>query len=296
MSREQFVEHRFSPESEILVGLCDQIVSGYQTQGFRLTARQLYYVLLSRNVLPNVPRSYPNLCSLISDARLAGRIDWDAIEDRIRVPWHPPEFENVEELVEAALASFRLPRWAGQKHYVELWVEKDALAGVLRPLAHEFHTTLLVNRGYSSTSAMYDAHNRFGEKEDAGYDCKLFYLGDFDPSGEDMVRDIGDRLTTFGVDVEIQKLALTKDQIDQYNLPPNPAKRTDPRAQAFIARHGASSWEVDALPPEVLQRIISQAFEGILDRTLLAKILKREAKDKTALRRALEQVRNGGPK
>lgn len=296
MSREQFVEHRFSAEAEILVGLCDQIVSDYQAQGFRLTLRQLYYVLLSRNVVRNANRVYKNLSPLISHARLAGRLDWDGIQDRIRVPVHPPEFSNLEELIEAALASFRLPRWEGQKHYVELWVEKDALAGVLRPLAHEFHVTLLVNRGYSSTSAMYDAHNRFAGKEAQGYVCRLFYLGDFDPSGEDMVRDIGDRFIMFGVSVRVQKLALTKEQINQYNLPPNPAKRTDPRAQAFIARHGASSWEVDALPPEVLQQIIRQAFEGILDRKLLAKILKRESKDRTALRRALEQVRNGGPK
>lgn len=294
--RTQFIEHRFSAQKEVLVTLCDQIVSDYQAQGFRLTLRQLYYVLVARNTLPNVPRSYPNLSSLISDARLAGRIDWDAIEDRIRIPVHPPEFANLEDLVQAALASFRLPRWEGQTHYVELWVEKDALAGVLQPLALESHATLLVNRGYSSTSAMYDAHTRFAEKEAQGYDCTLFYLGDFDPSGEDMVRDISDRFIMFGVDVAVQKLALTKAQIHQYNLPPNPAKRTDPRARAFIARHGASSWEVDALPPEILQQIIRRAFEGVLDRSLLEKVLAREATEKDTLRRALEHIRNGGPK
>lgn len=291
--RQQFVEHRFSAHSEALVTTCDQIISEYQGMGFRLTLRQLYYQLVSRNVIPNVERTYKNLSGLVSDARLAGRLDWDAIEDRIRVPVFPPEFENLEELVEAALRSFRLPRWEGQEHYVELWVEKDALAGVLRPLAMEHHVTLLVNRGYSSQSAMYDAYERFAQKVDEGKTCILFYLGDFDPSGEDMVRDIGDRLTAvFGVLLTVEKLALTMEQVRQYNPPPNPAKRTDPRSRDFIRRHGVSSWEVDALPPNVLNAIIREAFSGVIDVEAMKKVLHREARDKVHLEKALEHVRS----
>lgn len=286
--REKFTEHRFNNQSEVLITVCDKIVSDYLSQDLRLTLRQLYYVLVSRNVIPNADRPYKNLGNLISDARLAGRIDWEAIEDRIRVPVHPPEFKNLQELVDAALQSYRLPRWTGQKHYVELWVEKDALAGILRPLALRYHVTLLVNRGYGSTSAMYDAYNRFAEKDAQGYDCVLFYLGDFDPSGEDMVRDIRARLNdVFGIDVTVEKLALTLAQVQQYNLPPNPAKHTDPRSQEFIRRHGASSWEVDALPPEVLNRIIHKAFSNIIDAEEMKSMIKKEDRDKTALLKAL---------
>lgn len=291
--RHQFVAHRFSAQSEALVTTCDQIISEYQGMGFRLTLRQLYYQLVSRNVIPNVERTYKNLSGLVSDARLAGRLDWDAIEDRIRVPVFPPEWNNLEELVEAALRAFRLPRWKGQEHYVELWVEKDALAGVLRPLAMEHHVTLLVNRGYSSQSAMYDAYERFAQKVDEGKTCILFYLGDFDPSGEDMVRDIGDRLTAvFGVTLTVEKLALTMEQVRQYNPPPNPAKRTDPRSRDFIRRHGVSSWEVDALPPDVLNAIIREAFAGVIDVEAMKKVLDREARDKVHLGKALEHVRS----
>lgn len=294
MAREKFREHRFSAQSEALIGVCDQIVSEYLAQGFRLTLRQLYYQLVSRNVIPNIERSYKNLSALISDARLAGLIDWSAIEDRIRVPRLPPEWENLGELVEAALRSYRLPRWADQETYVELWVEKDALAGVLAPLAHEFHVPLMVNRGYSSQSAMHEAAERFVDKAE-NRKALLFYLGDLDPSGEDMVRDIQDRLDMFGVDVDVVKIALTMPQVRQYNLPPNPAKQTDPRAQGYIAKHGGSSWEVDALPPEVLNRLIRAAFKKVIDPAKMAAVLKHEEQDKVRLKQALAHLEDETP-
>lgn len=289
MTREKFVEHAFSRKSEDLLTICDQIVTSYQEQGLRLTLRQLFYVLIARVVVQSANRVYKNLSGLISMGRLAGRIDWDAIEDRIRVPQMPPEFANLDELVDAAIASYRLPRWKGQPYYAELWVEKDALAGILLPLAQAYHVTLMVNRGYGSTSSMYDAHNRFAEHADQR--CVLFYLGDLDPSGEDMVRDIRDRFEMFGIDVDVRKIALTIEQVRQYNLPPNPAKRTDPRAREFIRRYGESSWEVDALPPEVLDRLIRDAFDVIVDRHAMQEVIEQEERDKESLRRAVKRLR-----
>lgn len=220
--KQKFQSHRFGKDSLKMIDLCNQIVVGYQAQGLRLTLRQLYYQLVTRNAVPNTERSYKNIGNLLSEARLAGLVDWEAIEDRIRVPRFPTEFNDLNAVVDAALYSYRLPRWRGQAHYVELWVEKDALSGVLAPLAREFHVPLLVNRGYSSQSAMYDSGDRF--KDHGGKRCILFYLGDHDPSGEDMVRDIQDRLTMFGANVKVRKLALTMAQVQQYNPPPNPAK------------------------------------------------------------------------
>ncbi len=162
---------------------------------------------MSRNIIPNVEKSYKNLSNLVSDARLCGLMDWDAIEDRIRQPHIPLEFENLEERVQTALDNYRLPRWRGQENYVELWVEKDALAGVLRPIAGEYHVTLMVNRGYSSQSAMYDSAYRFLDAAGRTQTRHLFYIGDHDPSGEDMVRDIADRMSMFGAGVTVTKLA-----------------------------------------------------------------------------------------
>ncbi len=204
------------------------------------------------------------MTSLLADARYAGLIDWNAIEDRGRTPDTPSEFVNISDLMEAALRSYRLPRWDGQVAYVELWVEKQALAGVLAPIAWEHHVTLMVNKGYSSASAMKDASDRFKRYTKdcgpSGVQDKLpilFYLGDHDPSGEDMVRDIGARLVEFGVKtIRVEKLALTMEQIKKYNPPPNPAKRSDSRSKAYIEKHGEHSWEVDALNPNILTKLI----------------------------------------
>jgi hypothetical protein len=326
--KEIFRNHRFSPDALKLLREIVSVVLRYQAMGLRLTLRQLYYQLVTKNLIRNEERQYKRLSGLLSDARLMGLVDWDAIEDRIRQPRRHPEFDDLSNLVDAALASYRLNRWEGQKTYAELWIEKDAIAGVLSPVAREYHATLMVNRGYSSQSAMYDAAKRFlnacwgplvlkqaleplGE-EKSTRDCYLLnrdklgealvrpvllYLGDHDPSGEDMVRDIRDRLVMFGVSgIEVRKIALTMDQVEEYDPPPNPAKLTDPRSQEYVARHGDSSWEVDALPPEVLERLVREAFDGIIDLHALKRVTDREEKDKAALRKAVAQIMKGGRK
>lgn len=276
------------------VARANGIVEHYQAQGLTLTLRQLYYQHVVRNYITNEEKSYKRLGKLISDARLSGLIDWGAIEDRVRVPRTPPEFANLDELLDAAFNSFRLPRWDGQQNYVELWVEKDALSGVLSPLAREFHVTLMVNKGYSSQSAMYEASKRFIAHENAGQSTILLYLGDHDPSGEDMVRDIRDRLHMFGSTVDVRKLALTMAQVEEYNPPPNPAKMTDSRAQAYVQIHGDESWEVDALPPEVLAELIREAFADVVDIDLMEEVKEREESDKVLLRKAVASLRKKG--
>ena len=290
--KQQFKETNFRPASRELIELCDEIITEYQADNLRLTLRQLYYQLVTKNAIPNVERSYKNLSTLVTDARLAGLLDWDAIEDRVRQPRVPSEWENIQGLVESALRSYRLPRWEGQRHYVELWVEKDALAGVLRPIASEYHVTLMVNRGYSSASAMYESANRFQGHQSLS-DCVLLYLGDHDPSGEDMVRDVRERLEIFGAMVKVKKIALTMGQVRKHQPPPNPAKVTDPRAAAYIAEFGEHSWEVDALPPRVLAATIRRELEALVNRDLMAAVELREKKDKEFLRKAVSSYRGG---
>lgn len=303
MSKQAFRSKKFRPDSLARIQQMAEIVDEYAKQGLRLTARQLFYQFVSRDYIPNTARSYKNLTTLLADARYAGYIDWDAIEDRGRVPTVWSEYANLSECVERSIRSFRLPRWDGQDCYVELWVEKQALAGVLEPLAAQFHATLMVNKGYSSASSMYEAAQRFIERSnqaesDTWDDLKpearpvLFYLGDLDPSGEDMVRDIGDRLTEFGVErLKVEKLALTMEQVRRYKPPPNPAKGSDSRYANYVAEQGTtSSWEVDALPPNVLQQIIRTAFEGVIDKEVMDEIVEREEEAKSKLRLALKKI------
>lgn len=298
--KQSFREKNFRPDARALIARCDDIIEEYSDQGLTLTLRQLYYQLVTKNVIANAERSYKNLSSLVSDARLAGLLDWHGIEDRGRQPKEPYFDTSVEDWVDSIKNSakyFTLPRWRGQEHYVELWVEKDALAGVLSPLADKHHITLMVNKGYSSQSAMYASAQRFEEnmrpdedEDDTQKSGVLLYLGDMDPSGEDMVRDIHDRMEMFGVSIEVRKVALTMAQVRQYNPPPNPAKITDPRASKYIAEHGDSSWEVDALPPNILGKLIDSAVRSLVDPTALARVVAEETKARKKLTKALENV------
>jgi hypothetical protein len=263
----------------------NSIIEEYQGQGLRLTLRQLYYQFVARGLIPNQTKEYKKLASIISDGRLAGYVDWAAIEDRGRQPDVPAEWDSIGSLVESAVNSFRLPRWDGQDYYVELWVEKQALAGVLEPLASEFHVTLMVNKGYSSQSAMYESARRFLRRNDQN--GVLLYLGDHDPSGEDMVRDIRDRMYMFGVrELSVRKLALTWEQIQQYNPPPNPVKSTDSRSHGYQSEHGDECWEVDALDPATLAQLIRDEFEGLLNREMMDEVIEREELGKEKLRKA----------
>jgi hypothetical protein len=287
----QFVYgQKFHSKTLALISKANEIIEDYQAQGYRLTLRQLYYQFVSRNLMPNSERSYKNLGNTISEARLCGLVDWNAIEDRVRVPRRAAQFDNIQNLVDSALYSYRLDRWKEQKNYVELWVEKDALAGVLSPLAVEFHVTLMVNRGYSSQTAMFESGRRFKYEREQGKACHLLYLGDHDPSGEDMVRDVTDRLKMFGCELEVEKLALTMAQVKQYNPPPNPAKMSDSRAQGYVAEHGNESWEVDALPPQVLAQIIRDALAKRVDMDLMNKIKDQEEIDKAQLVTAAKRI------
>ena len=296
--KHRFRSIKFKPESLDKISKMVEIVTEYQEQDLRMTARQLYYQFVRRNLIPNVPAEYKKLTALLTDARYAGLVDWSAIEDRGRVPDVPSEWPNIASLVQSALYAYRLPRWSTQPTYAELWVEKQALAGVLAPLAREFHVPLMVNKGYSSASAMYESARRIGrasgtggnDPSDADKPVTIFYLGDHDPSGEDMVRDIEIRLREFGCDdLTVTKIALTMNQIDEYNPPPNPAKISDPRAKAYIEKFGDSSWEVDALPPDVLAQLIRDAFESTIDLEKLDEIKEQEEADKQWLKDKLKE-------
>lgn len=301
------------------------VVESYKRQGLRLTLRQLYYQLVSKDLIPNCEAEYKRVGTIVSRARLGGILDWDAIEDRVRTPERPPEFDSLDDLVDAAFNSFRLPRLEGQERYVELWVEKDALAGVLAPIARRYHVTLMVNRGYSSTSAMRESGLRVREQCEKIGTRKtiILYLGDLDPSGEDMVRDIDKRLFDFvnrgllvkysagrpykggevdiedanarasrmpEISIEVKKIALTPEQVDEHNPPPNPAKLTDSRAAKYVEEHGEHSWEVDALPPSVLRNIIEEELDELIDEELVAHVTEREEREKQRLRAALTNL------
>lgn len=267
----------------VLLAKILKVVESYQAQGYVLTLRQLYYQLVVANVFENLQKNYAKLSEILGEARMTGLCDWAVIEDRIRVPKFPNEWPDVNAAMQTLIAVYRRQRWIDQENYVEVWVEKDALSGVLEPITRDFHVHLLVNRGYSSISAMHDSALRYRNAEGDSKICHLLYFGDHDPSGEDMVRDIKTRLEEFRTHIEVEKVALTRKQVDEYSLPPNPAKTTDPRARGYIEEHGDQSWELDALPPATLNDLLTNALEELLDRDKYEAHITRENKDKAIM-------------
>jgi hypothetical protein len=282
-----------------LLGEIIEIVETYLKQSITLTSRQLYYQLVSRAIIPNADEIYKRICKFITDARYAGLIDWAAIEDRGRVPERSSEWENIQSLIESAIYSYRLPRWSDQDHWVEMYCEKQAMESVLEPVARKYHIYFGVNKGYCSASTMYSLAARIGEKIEAGKSVKLLYLGDHDPSGLDMIRDISNRSVEFlaGMDIsaedfEVVPLALNMEQINQYNPPPNPAKITDPRAGWYISEYGKKSWELDALEPRVLIKIAEDGIKQFMDVKKYNAWIEREKEEKKALIEFGEELDN----
>lgn len=177
--------------------------------------------------------------------------------------------QALAETLKVKVAHYRIDRWLDQPRYVEVMVEKQALEGVLVPVCRDLDVPFTANKGYSSSSAMYEASKRFLERAQQDKELFVLYLGDHDPSGIDMTRDVIDRLTLFlgaSGDIEVNRLALNMDQVEELNPPENPAKITDSRARAYIAEFGRSSWELDAIEPKRLASLVRTAVTGLLDR------------------------------
>lgn len=269
--KQQFVDKlRLSKSNIEMLNRINDILEEYVNDGYTLTLRQLYYQLVSRDVISNNDKEYAKLSNILKNGRMAGIVDWSSIEDRVRVPKLPYWVKDVKDAIKDTIQQYRLDRMKGQERKIEIWVEKDALSNVLYRVSEKYHIRLMVNRGYSSVSAMYDAYNRLSSND------VILYFGDHDPSGMDMIRDVRERLQEFGIDVEVQPIALTMEQIMEFNPPPNPAKITDPRAKWYIEKYGKTSWELDALPPRELIRLAENAVESIIDIDLYNEMLEEE--------------------
>src|SRR5271157_1525852 len=216
MPKIQYVAKRFGKSALERIAQVNAIIAEYTAQGYKLTLRQLYYQLVSRDMIPNTVQSYKNLGSVVNDARLAGMIDWDAIEDRTRNLRSTPHWSSPRSIVRACAQQFSVDMWETQDNYVEVYVEKDALVGVIEGVCNEFDVPYFACRGYTSQSEMWGAAMRLREREDAGKATTIIHLGDHDPSGIDMSRDIQDRLAMFGSSATVKRIALNWDQIDLY--------------------------------------------------------------------------------
>lgn len=248
-----------------------------------MTLRQVYYQLVARQVIENSKSSYQSLSNTIVAARQEGLIPWGWIDDRLRKPRKVSMWDDLPDFAETAINAYRRDVWANQNNLVEVWLEKDALSGIFEDILYSYGITLNVGRGYDGWTSLYKASKRYRDNN-----VIILYFGDFDPSGEDMVRSLKERLSFFKTSPEIIKLALTLDDINRYNLPPDFAKKTDSRAKGFIEKYGDVSVELDALPIDILEQRIIEGIEAYMDIEALKQTGEIEKAEKKQIAKALK--------
>ena len=301
MTCEFFKATNFRDASLAIINQANDIIDEYQADGYDLTLRQLYYQFVARDIIPNNQSEYNKLGTIINNARLAGLTDWDAIKDRTRAMKRLSHWDDPADIIESAARSFALDTREGQDLYVEVWVEKEALAGVIERACEEIDVPWFACRGYVSQTAMYEAAARFKDAE-CHQESVIFHLGDHDPSGIDMTRDIQDRLEMFGCRVDVTRIALNMPQVEKYGPPPNPAKLTDSRCNGYIREYGSESWELDALDPHVLTDLIQGKIEECTDVGLMEQRRKEQGEHKNLLSTVSKRWNdvvgflNGGPR
>jgi hypothetical protein len=235
MPKIKYIDRDFSPDVLAMIFHANKIIQEYESDGYALTLRQLFYKFVSRNILPNTERSYKNLGSWVNDGRLAGLIDWGDIQDRTRGLESRSHWTEPADIMKTVSKQFMVDMWERQKFRPEVWIEKDALVGVIERVCWELDVPYLSCRGYTSQSEMWTGGQRIQEwAENSGQTPVIFHLGDHDPSGKDMSRDI--------------------------------VKVTDSRSSAYIAEFGRECWELDALEPKFMVSLIRTAVEALIDK------------------------------
>ena len=229
-----------------------------------MTLRQTYYQLVSKHIIENNKNEYQKLSNALVFARQQGIINWQWIEDRTRQPREVNMWSDLNDFFETVKKAYRRDVWETQDNYIVVWVEKDALSGIFQKITSKYGVTLVVGRGYNSWSLkkeLADMFERYEPKEPV-----VLYFGDFDPSGEDIYRDIEESFRFFQISLKtIEKVSLTKEDIEKYNLPPDFAKKSDTRSKKFIAKNGDIAVELDALPADVLREKIKSSIEKYLN-------------------------------
>jgi hypothetical protein len=307
----------FSSSSLEIIDRATNILEEYAIRKIIVTLRQLYYQFVARDLIENKQTEYKRIGKIINDARLAGMIDWDHLQDRTRNLIKLPHWSDPGGVIESAADSYQRDLWDGQEKHVEVWIEKDALLGVIEGVCEELDVPFFSCRGYTSQSEMWSASQRLLQHIRSGKKVHIIHLGDHDPSGRDMTRDIRARLSDFAnhhltedyaqakgngrkalgdtIDkylalraIEIHRIALNMDQVVQHNPPPNPAKITDSRAAAYIAEFGAESWELDALNPDVLVGLVRDNILRHMNVGLWEEQRDRQEEERSVLNRTSE--------
>ena len=274
---------KLQKKSLILLGQVQKVIAQYN---FSLTLRQIYYQLVSKQIIPNQQRYYRQLSRLCVIGRDEGILPEGMFTDRLRQIEKSSSWLDLKDFMETVKNSYRKDIWINQDNYLEIWTEKDALREVIRPITDKWDVGFLVVRGQVSRTAIYEAYLRFKLNSHRGKKCHLFYFGDFDPSGLAIYQSLVERLQNFDgsvLPINFKRVALTINQINQYNLPQDPCKQSDPNYGRFVKEYGDNVVELDALPPNVLKNLVESYITNLIDEKKLAQVQKVEKAEKMQL-------------
>ena len=254
--------------------IADLVMRAFEENGTPQTVRQLFYQVEAHGGAPKSQAGYRQVQRVVLTMRRNGMLPYDHVADSTRWMRKPTSFGSLEACLENTKRTYRRDLWASQPAYVEVWIEKDALAGVLYEVTSEWDVPLMSARGFASESFLFTAAEAIREANAHGKAAHIFYLGDYDAAGQDAMNFARKALERFGARFEFDCLAVTAEQIAEYNLPTRPAKtRRDPDACV----------ELDALPANALRTIVRQAIEGQIDSRPLQALQKAEKAEKETL-------------
>lgn len=243
------------------------------------TVRQVFYQMVSRGLIAKTEADYKNtVVRLLTDMRVEGQLPFGWIADNTRWMRKPRTYSSLESAIKRTAEAYRRSVWDGQEVYVEVWLEKDALSGVLMEVTGPWDVPLMVTRGYPSISYLYEAAESISSHDKPAF---IYYFGDFDPSGCDISRNVEARLRQFAPHAEIhfERVAVNTCQIEALDLPTRPTKQSDSRSKGFVGE----SVEVDAIPPNILRAMAEQSITQHIDQHQLEAMQIAEAEERKIL-------------
>jgi hypothetical protein len=244
-----------------------------------MTVRQVFYQLVAIGAIEKTEAEYKQtVVRLVTLMRRNRDLPFGWISDSTRWMRKPRTYSSLEDMLTLTAETYRRALWGDQEVYTEIWLEKDALAGVLYQETERYDVPLMVTRGYPSLSYLYEAAEAIGSQNKPAF---LYYFGDYDPSGLDITRTVERGIREFarGADIYFERVAVTREQIERLKLPTRPTKKTDSRSKNFTGE----SVEVDAIPPTVLRGLVKECIEKHVDRRALARTQRIEAAERETL-------------
>jgi hypothetical protein len=249
----------------------------------QITVRHLFYRLVGLREIEKTESAYGLLCSHLAKWRKQEKVPWDAFADSTR--WHikSPTFDGLKDALAQTVATYRRDLWSTQDYYCEVWVEKDAIASIVSGVANSFGVPTFVARGFASLSSLYSAAQTFRDAEENGKEVIIFHLGDHDPSGHAAGEAIEKALANnFDCLVEFERIAVTPEQIEEWNLPTRPVKKTDTRAAKWT---GGECVELDTIPPARMRALVRNAITDLIDKHAWNQLKEIEKQERETLRK-----------